>query len=140
MLSVKAFTLVTAFCLGWALYATLAFGRAAHLVAALAGMTLAGALLDLSDRSAFAVTDVFVLALVTFVSIGVVRRLWINAIYTHWNGRGRTLSAQLAGWEPFFAWHPVHVGGSWIWLQLVERRRATNWHPGDSWVYRAIES
>jgi hypothetical protein len=26
-------------------------------------------------------------------------------------------------WQPWFAWHPVEVGGSFVWLEWVERRR-----------------
>jgi hypothetical protein len=25
-------------------------------------------------------------------------------------------------WNRWFAWHPVEVGGDWIWLESVERR------------------
>jgi len=25
-------------------------------------------------------------------------------------------------WNPWFAWHPVRIGNTWIWLEWVERR------------------
>lgn len=26
------------------------------------------------------------------------------------------------GWTRWFAWHPVRVGGEWLWLEWVERQ------------------
>lgn len=25
-------------------------------------------------------------------------------------------------WNRWFAWHPVKVGGQWVWLETIERR------------------
>jgi hypothetical protein len=28
----------------------------------------------------------------------------------------------LTKWHRWYAWHPVYVGGSWVWLEHLERR------------------
>lgn len=25
-------------------------------------------------------------------------------------------------WQPWFAWHPVKIGATWVWLEWVERQ------------------
>lgn len=38
-------------------------------------------------------------------------------------------------WRPWFAWHPIFVDGELVWLEAVERKRASDW--GDHyWKYR----
>lgn len=46
-----------------------------------------------------------------------------------------------AKWQPWFAWHPVHIGErDWRWLEVVYRR-TDHFHgtSGSTWHYSVIE-
>ena len=36
---------------------------------------------------------------------------------------------EIIDWHTWFAWHPVKVHGTWVWLETIERRRRRV--PGD---------
>jgi len=38
-------------------------------------------------------------------------------------------------WKPWFAWYPVYIDGTWVWLERVETRRIYNLYNGFARVW-----
>jgi len=51
----------------------------------------------------------------------------------------RFTPTNIGDWHRWFAWRPVDVDGSWVWLEFVERKRCYEDRPPYDfswWAYR----
>jgi hypothetical protein len=38
-------------------------------------------------------------------------------------------------WHKWFAWHPVNIKGTWVWLERVYRKSVAGGYNGFEWEY-----